>query len=383
MTLPFISDLRLFLALLVCAVGIVAWLWLAALAHTRCRRAVPLRVHVAGSRGKTTVARLIGAALRADGRRVLVKTTGTDPVLILPDGSERDWPRWGPPSISEQTRFFREARRLKVDAVVLESMAIEPEYLWASENYLVRATHTVITNARPDHAEVVGRHPLAAAHAMSLVVPHKARLVVSDEAADGPIRARATRRDCSVTTVPTALLDHDEANRALAMSVCATLGITPDTAQSGFKQAGTDRGAFFVACGAVEGRPFRFASAFSCNDTRSLEQLWHETPCPGAPVILFNARHDRPERTRAFLACLADLAPRAEIYLSGFVPRRWTRAAGLADARVHRLATNNARRALATLVKAAPAEATIWGIGNYSRLGRDIVRLLKSEATPC
>ena len=166
MTLPFISDLRLFLALLVCAGGIVAWLWLAAFAHTRCRRAVPLRVHVAGSRGKTTVARLIGAALRADGRRVLVKTTGTDPVLILPDGSERDWPRWGPPSISEQTRFFREARRLKVEAVVLESMAIEPEYLWASENYLVRATHTVITNARPDHAEVVGKHPLAAAHAM-------------------------------------------------------------------------------------------------------------------------------------------------------------------------------------------------------------------------
>ncbi|PSM20148.1 poly-gamma-glutamate synthase PgsB [Nitratireductor sp. StC3] len=383
MTLPFISDLKLFLALLVSAVGIVAWLWLAAFAHAHCRRAVPIRIHVAGSRGKTSVARLIGAALRADGRRVLVKTTGTDPVLILPDGSERDWPRWGPPSISEQTHFFREARRRNVDAVVLESMAIEPEYLWASENYLVRATHTLITNARPDHAEVVGRHPLAAAHAMSLVVPQGGRLIVSDEAADGPIRARAARRNCAVTTVPTAAVDHDEANRALAMALCATLGIAADTAHAGFDEAGVDCGAFFVSCGALDGRRFRFASAFSCNDTRSLEQLWHETPCPGVPVILLNARHDRPERTRAFLACLAGLAPRAEIYLSGFVPRRWTRAAGLADARVHRLVTNNARRALATLVEAAPAEATIWGIGNYSRLGRDIVRLLKSEATPC
>ncbi|MVA99040.1 poly-gamma-glutamate synthase PgsB [Nitratireductor sp. CAU 1489] len=383
MTLPYISDLRLFLALLSGAAGIVAWLGLAAFAHARRRDAMPIRVHVAGSRGKTTVTRLIGAALRAEGRRVLVKTTGTDPVLILPDGSERDWPRWGPPSISEQTRFFREAQRLKADAVVLESMAIEPEYLWASENYLVRATHTLITNARPDHAEVVGTHPLAAAHAMSLVVPNRARLLVSDEIAGGPIHARATRRKCAVTVVSTAALRHDDANRAMALALCATLGISDSTARAGFDKAGADRGTFFVARGALEGRPFRFASAFSCNDTRSLEQLWHETPSPGVPVILFNARHDRPERTRAFLACLARLAPSGEIYLSGFVPRRWTRAAGLADARVHRLATGNARRALATLAAAAPVGATIWGIGNYSRLGRDIVRLLRTETTPC
>src|SRR5690606_31475311 len=191
MALPYISELHIFVALLVSTGCFITWLGLAALAHDRRRRTVPVRIHVAGSRGKTTVTRLIGAALRQSGLRVLVKTTGTDPLLILPDGTERSWPRWGPPSISEQVRFFREARRQRADAVVLESMAIEPEYLWASEHYLVRATHAVITNVRPDHAEVVGTHPLAAANAMSLVIPRGAKLFLAEEAAVAPITGRA------------------------------------------------------------------------------------------------------------------------------------------------------------------------------------------------
>lgn len=383
MALPYISDLQLFVALLASAACIVAWLGLAALAHDRRRRAVPVRIHVAGSRGKTTTTRLIGAALRETGRRVLVKTTGTDPMLILPDGSERSWPRWGPPSISEQVRFFREARRQQADAVVLESMAIEPEYLWASEEYLVRATHAVITNVRPDHAEVVGTHPLAAAHAMSLVIPTGTRLFVSDEAAVDPIMDRAARRRCDVSVVPATGVHHDVANSALALAVCADLGIPAEVAARGFLNAGKDPGAFTVTEGSAGGRPFRFANAFSCNDTLSLEQLWRENPSPVESVILLNGRNDRPERTRDFLHCLAGLSPTAPIYVTGHVPHRWAKAAGIDAGRIRRLRATDAGRALAELAAAAPDGATIWGVGNYSRLGRDIVQLLRTEGRPC
>ncbi|MRX52014.1 hypothetical protein GI374_16675 [Paracoccus sp. S-4012] len=41
-----------------------------------------------------------------------------------------------------------------MDAIVLESMATQPEYLWASERYLVHATHAVITNLRPDRTRL-------------------------------------------------------------------------------------------------------------------------------------------------------------------------------------------------------------------------------------
>src|SRR5690606_11514584 len=95
------------------------WLGLEAARHRRPLSQIPIRVHVAGSRGKTTVTRLIGAGLNGGGLRVLVKTTGTLPLLVMPDGSERPWPRRGLPSIGEQIRVVRLAARLKVDAIVL------------------------------------------------------------------------------------------------------------------------------------------------------------------------------------------------------------------------------------------------------------------------
>lgn len=383
MTLPYISDVQLFLAVLISCACVVAWLGLASFAHRRRRDAVPLRIHVAGSRGKTTTARMIGAGLRAAGMNVLVKTTGTDPMLILPDGSERAWPRWGPPTIAEQVRFFREAYRRRVGAVVIESMGVEPEYLWASEEYLVRATHAVITNVRPDHAEAVGDHPLSAANATGLVIPRRGRLLVADEAAVAPILTRAARLDCSVSVVPVAGLSHGDANKGVALAVCDALGVARDVAAPAMDNAGSDPGAFFVADSIREGKRFRFASAFSCNDTVSLRQLWAENNATSSPIVLLNARDDRPARTLAFLEALAQLAPEMRLYLTGSVPRRWALQAGFAPARIHRLRTSNAAKAVDILAEAAGSDGTIWGVGNYSRLGRDIVRLLRSEALPC
>lgn len=383
MTLPYISDVQLFLAVFISFACVVAWLGLASFAHRRRRNAVPIRIHVAGSRGKTTTARMIGAGLRAAGMSVLVKTTGTDPLLILPDGSEKPWPRWGPPTIAEQVRFFREAYRRRVEAVVVESMAIEPEYLWASEEYLVCATHAVISNVRPDHAEVVGDHPLAAANAIGLVIPRHGRLLVADEAAVPPILTRAKELQCCVSVVPVVGLPHDEANKAVALAVCEALGVTCDAAAVAMDNAGSDPGAFFVADGIRAGKRFRFANAFSCNDTVSLRQLWVENNATSSPIVLLNARDDRPARTLAFLEELARLAPDMRLYLAGSVPRSWALKAGFAPTRIHRLRTSNAARAVDILADAADADDTIWGVGNYSRLGRDIARLLRREALPC
>ena len=388
MILPFISDAQLFLSLLVTGLVIVAWFGISALMHARRRDAVQIRIHVAGSRGKTSVTRLLGAALREAGISTLVKTTGTDPLLVLPDGTEQSWPRWAPPSISEQIRFFRRANKEKAQAVVLESMAIEPEYLWASERYLVHATHTVVTNARPDHAEVVGNEPLAAAHALSLVLPLKGKLVVADEAANGPIseRMHAHPDGASRTiVVPTAQLHHDVANRKLALAVTRDLGIADEVAIAGFDKAGSDPGAFFVQTGKIEGRGFRFANAFSCNDPLSLAQLWEENADREKQVILFNPRADRPERTRAFLSALPALNPAVQqVYVAGFVPARWVRQAGLPVDAVQKLPTRDPAKALSFLSEVAGPNGLIWGTGNYSRFGKGIITLLhRLEARPC
>src|SRR5260221_12187209 len=94
----------------------MVWLGAAAWRHRRNLRAIPVRIHVAGTRGKSTTTRLIAAGLRAGGLRVVAKTTGTEPRLIRPDGSEAAWPRRRPPSVREQTRVFAEAMRDHADA---------------------------------------------------------------------------------------------------------------------------------------------------------------------------------------------------------------------------------------------------------------------------
>jgi len=58
------------------------------LTHRRRLRRIPIRIHVNGTRGKSSVSRLIAAGLRAGGIRTCCKTTGTLPRMILPDGSE-------------------------------------------------------------------------------------------------------------------------------------------------------------------------------------------------------------------------------------------------------------------------------------------------------
>src|SRR5437764_13184828 len=80
--------------------------------HRRALARVPVRVHVNGTRGKSSVTRLIAAILRAAGIRTVAKTTGTSARLIMPDGSERPVFRDGPPNIRELIRMSRVATRL-------------------------------------------------------------------------------------------------------------------------------------------------------------------------------------------------------------------------------------------------------------------------------
>ena len=58
------------------------------IAHRRNLNRIPIRIHVNGTRGKSSVTRLIAAGLRGAGIRTFAKTTGTLPRMILPDGSE-------------------------------------------------------------------------------------------------------------------------------------------------------------------------------------------------------------------------------------------------------------------------------------------------------
>jgi gamma-polyglutamate synthase len=375
---------RLFAIALAALAVCILWIGIAAWRHRRNLRSVPVRIHVAGTRGKSTTTRLIAAGLRAGGRRVVAKTTGSQPRLILPDGNETVWPRRGPASVREQMRLFARAAQLGADTVVVECMAIRPQLVWASETHLVQATTAVITNTRPDHFEDIGEAPDATAAAVRCAVPAAGRLIVAAEAADAALMSFAAACGTAVTVVDTARLDPLNADRALALAVCEAHGVAGAIAGTAMDTAVAEPGSFFECTLAIGGKTVRFANAFACNDVASLALLWPTVESASAPVVLLNARRDRPLRTRRFVAFLAAQAPAPTLFVTGdpLAVRLACRAGFMADA-VRRLRARAPAAALAELAALAPSGGVIWGVGNFQGFGARLVDELAGHRSTC
>ena len=368
------------LALTLPAAAVLLLLLVRAVLLRRALASVPIRIHVGGTRGKTTVSRMIAAGLRSSGVRTLAKTTGTEPMLILPDGRAQAWWRWGPPSIGEQRRFAMLAARLGVQATVLECMAIRPEFVRAGERSLVRATVAVLTNIRPDHLEDLGSTGDIAESHLGLI-PENGVLVAAVDALSQPLRDLAAARGTRIVAVSTSGLTVDEANRAISLAACEAAG----SPLAQIPRAESDAGSFSLATIQAGGKRIRFANAFACNDAVSLDLLWREHAAGDATVaVLLNHRHDRPLRSLQILDYFAQRPARPRVLmLSGpFWLRRAARARGL-EVRSIGCAPWAAGPALLESVAAqVPDRATVWGVGNYHGRGAAIARMLDS-GKPC
>ena len=73
--------------------------------HLQSLNNIPLRIHVNGTRGKSSVTRLIAAGLREAGIKTYAKVTGTSPRVIDNRGIDRIIHRLRLPSIGEQVRL--------------------------------------------------------------------------------------------------------------------------------------------------------------------------------------------------------------------------------------------------------------------------------------
>jgi len=350
----------------------------------RLRRAlarVPVRMHVGGTRGKSSVCRLIASGLRAAGIRTLTKTTGTDPLLLLPDGSERPWPRLGAASIGEQRRFALLADRMGVQATVLECMAIRPDLVRASERDLVRATVAVITNIRPDHLEDLPSIEAFAESCLGLVPEHGV-LIASEDALSAPLRARAAELGTTILAVSTAGLPPNDANRAIARAACGAAGVSLPRLEP--EDAAADPGAFMLADLELCGKRFRFANTFACNDTVSFDLIWRQHATEAAPMVaLLNHRADRPLRSLQFIDYFAGLPQRPRLLVLGSAPwlRRAARRRGLDAGDISSLPWTSSATLIERIAAAVPEGALVWGVGNYHGHGAAIVRALRAEPT--
>ncbi|WP_052006499.1 poly-gamma-glutamate synthase PgsB [Leptospira wolffii] len=289
--------------------------------HSKRRDKIRIRIHVNGTRGKSSVTRLIASGLRAGGYRVVAKITGTLPRLILPDGSERDIIRFGYPNIIEQKILVREASENDAEVLVSECMALLPFHQWISEEKFIKATHYVITNVLEDHLEIMGPEKLDVALAFSSALPFGGS-VFSSEKEYGPLLEKLTKERNSdfYSVVPEDLpgeeemkafgyLEHPE-NVGLALNVCLSLGVSREKALQGMWEALPDPGANTTVELASEGKLIRFVNGFAANDPDSARKAWNFAVrnFPGAEkrIALVNCRKDRQERSRQLAEEISD-----------------------------------------------------------------------------
>ena len=278
---------------------------------------LPIRIHVNGSRGKSSVTRLIAAGLRAGGLKTLAKTTGTAPRIIDEKGKDRIIHRLRVASIGEQVRLLRNFAKKKPDAVVLECMAVNPQYQWVSEQKMIQSTVSVITNVRPDHLDEMGSTLHENARSLSNTIPFNGKLVTSEKEMGSVLEQVSEKRNTEFNTAsgneitPEYMgsfpyLEHRD-NVALALKVCELSGVEKETAMDGMLTAQPDPGAAIIWKLNCNGTQNYFVNAFAANDPASTLNIWHQLQekIKDAPVCIFlNTRDDRRYRTSQLLSLI-------------------------------------------------------------------------------
>jgi poly-gamma-glutamate synthase PgsB/CapB len=363
---------------------------------------VPRRVAVTGTRGKSGVTRFVAAGLRASGARVLAKTTGSAPVLIFPDGSEREIVRPGRASVREQVRLVALAAELGADTLVAEMMSIGPECLAVESRRILRPGTLALTNVRLDHLDDMGRDRVAIARTLASAVPRGADVFVPDEEAHAAFEDAARRSGAKLHRVaredrgegagggPALPLGEFEPNRRLARAVLLSLGIDRATADRGLAAAAPDPGNLRISHG-LFGRPPRPAtcvSLFAANEPESsaaaLADVRSRLPLPRRPLVgLLSLREDRGDRTLQWVRAAGDgyFGDFAAVVLAGPQARaalRLVRRAGRgAPPSMTRFSASGAAspEVLMDLVMATVAgEPVVVGLGNFVGLGGSIAR---------
>jgi poly-gamma-glutamate synthase PgsB/CapB len=367
--------------------------------HQKRIYSIPIRIHINGTRGKSSVTRLLGAALLESGIKTVTKVTGTFPRIILDDGNEVEIFRKAGANIIEQLSVVKLAAERRAQAIVLECMAIQPQYQEITETKMIHATIGVITNVRLDHIEVMGYSLPEIASALSKTIPAKQNLFTSEDRMFPLLKASAEKKRTSihqaVSETVTAeemgkfnYIEHKE-NVALVLSVCEHLGIDRETALNGMYKAIPDAGALSSLQLEYSGKKINFYNAFAANDPQStimiLNRMKEENRFSGTKIILFNSRQDRLDRAK-------QLSEMTGKYFSGFLDylilmgqptdfvENLSVANGVKQNKIMNLGTTEPENVFDSILTCTENESTVVAIGNMGGMGAAVVELFEHRS---
>ncbi|MCI5725177.1 poly-gamma-glutamate synthase PgsB [Fusobacterium sp.] len=277
--------------------------------NDRNRKRIKYLIHVNGIRGKSTVSRLIDAGLREAGFKVFTKITGTSPRIIDTAGVEKEILRKGKANIREQIKAINWACKEGAEILILECMAVNPEFQKITEEKILKADIAVITNVREDHLDEMGENLSEIAKSLANTIPQKGKLITAAENYFDFFKKEAEKKCSQVFLVDENKIEDKKEyekidfpiNVALALETCKQLYVDEKILLKGMKKYKKDSGVLKIYYLKINDKKIFFINAMAANDPDSTEiilekikkdRCWRENK----KILLLNNRKDRISR---------------------------------------------------------------------------------------
>lgn len=344
--------------------------------------ALQTRIHVNGTRGKSSVVKYIAAGLSVKDPSVLAKVTGVIPSLIS-SGIVQVLGRTGVARVQEQFSIMKLAKGRGINTLVLECMSIAPE-LQQLESRVFKPHIYVITNIKDDHREAMGISLREQAESICNAIPESCTVITNELVFLDLIKEKAEIVGSRVVVPDTdkLLADIDlpkgvfPQNVALALSVCEQQGTKKEECLETIIKTFDKEESPYTIVNTGSGN-IHFLNAFSVNDADSTETFinyWRDkTGSDQEYSVLFNTRADRPLRTDMLSEWLAANSSRInKILLVGDHSRRAYRMLSKSSVdkkNIHLLKRNSIQGLKNRLLTTVPEDSLLVGIGNIGGYG--------------
>lgn len=378
---------------------VMGWLLRERRRHDANLHAIAIRVCVNGIRGKSSITRLVAGAIRRSDLIVAAKTTGSAARFIYPGGREVPIRRpWEVVNIVEQLGVVAKAAGLKVDALVVECMAVDPALQELNQKVLIKADVVVICNVREDHLEEMGPTLDDVARSLSRSMPIGGIVVTAERERFAILQQEAWARGSQIYYADPASVSDEEMspfswitfkdNVAIALVVAELCGIDRDVALAGMYRAEPDPGALTLNQCKRGNTVFQTVNLFAANDPESTLMnvaLLRERQLLADDVYLvINCRDDRVERNMQMGAIVAVIDP-SHVFVIGQPTKSATNAIAASHAdRVTSIEGHHDGEYLLELITRDMPEAgaSVVMIGNIHGQGEVLLAAMNGDEVP-
>jgi len=286
-------------------------------------------------------------------------------------------------------RFFSKE---KPDAIVMECMAVQPEYQWISEHQMIQSHIGVITNARPDHLEEMGPSMDDVKKSLGNTIPYNGKVVFGEknivDAVSKITEVRNTKYivadEDSVTNTQLAgfpYIEHPQ-NIAVALKVCDELGVKKETALYGMQNSQPDPGALVINNIDFGKGKVYFINSMAANDPVSTLQIWNiiksKFTSKNYSTIYLNCREDRRSRTHQLLELIyKEIKPQKAIIRGKKIETLVNKMVSFSPNTITQIVQENQSiQSSIDKFKELPSESLLFAIGNQVGFGQDLINTL-------